>query len=649
MKINAQEILLINKNMKFGENPTAPISNEEKVTEPPVSNPESTLSALDLQGKNNIAFQGLLQKVKNLPKAAILAGALAITTAPVLTSCVEQRQEMELSIDMEALLEALTKALSNEITKPITENQEKTNELLNKLIDLVEQNNVVSQENKTLLLQVIKLLQQLDQNDSEGRAILNAILEKIEQSIDQNKKMDEATIALLERIAKNQDKFGKENKELLISLINKVDNLDTTLKTEITNILDKMDTLGNDQKEMLSKIFLAISMNNTLSLANNNMLATIIKQLGQLDQNDKNSMAILNKIWVAIEKSIKENKDMDEKTQALLKSILENIQNFSEENKQNIMLLIESVKNLDSSIAHAFAKLFNKLDNIGNDGQKLLNEILTQVINNNNLNEKQIVLLASILDAMSNIDKNNNPEIIELLKNIWETLQADIKQDHALNEKTHELLHEVLNSIHNFNEETVILLKELLAKSDKLGAEQIALLKAIIANQEKLQAQGKDATNKLLEAINKNTEVAKGTHVLVAEILSKIDKLGNKADEIIEAIANISTGENVDLSTIEKMLADILAQEKANGEILSSADAKASLVLITLEGLKKAIQDGDQAILDKIQEVIDNMPESCECDAKLDEIIKLLQKIIDNAKNDESIKGDLGDLDDMFQ
>ena len=28
MKINAQEILLINKNMKFGENPTAPITKE---------------------------------------------------------------------------------------------------------------------------------------------------------------------------------------------------------------------------------------------------------------------------------------------------------------------------------------------------------------------------------------------------------------------------------------------------------------------------------------------------------------------------------------------------------------------------------------------------------------------------------------------
>ena len=62
MKINAQEILLINKNMKFGENPTAPIT-KENVTEPPVSTPESTLNALNQQGKNNIAFQGVNQSL----------------------------------------------------------------------------------------------------------------------------------------------------------------------------------------------------------------------------------------------------------------------------------------------------------------------------------------------------------------------------------------------------------------------------------------------------------------------------------------------------------------------------------------------------------------------------------------------------------
>ena len=128
-----------------------------------------------------------------------------------------------------------------------------------------------------------------------------------------------------------------------------------------------------------------------------------------------------------------------------------------------------------------------------------------------------------------------------------------------------------------------------------------------------------------------------------------MDKLGDKADQIIDAIANISTGGNVDLSKVESMLADILAQEKTNGDILTSADAKAALVLVSLNGIKNAIQDGDKATQDKIQEVIDNMPESCKCDAKLEVIIEKLQKIIDNGKNDESIKGELEDLEDMFQ
>ena len=647
MKINAQEILLINKNMKFGENPTAPISNEEKVTEPPVSNPESTLSALDLQGKNNIAFQGvnqsLLQKMKNLPKAATLAIGLMVAASGTLTSCMKQEQYM--NQDYDALIEALRK----EITDPITKEQQKTNELLYKLLSLTEKDYYVSQENHKLLLQILAALGNIEQNDAEVRALLNAILEKIEYSIEHNKQTDEETIKLLETIIANQNKFGEENKELLVTLINKVDKLDATVKQALSTVVERIDTLGEEQNKLLTKILNAINLNNNISAANNKMLAVALKQLAQLDNNDKASMAILNRIWVAIEKSIKEEKEMDRKEMALLQSILENIQNFNADTKENLLLLIESVKNLDSSVANSFAKLFDKLDNIGNDGQKLLNEILNQVINGNNMNAKQTELLASILDAMSNIDIDNNPEIVDLLNKIWDAIQADIKQDHAMNEKTHYLLHDILDSIKNFNAETTTLLKEILAKSDKLGEEQIRLLNVIIKNQEKLSAQGKESTNKILEAINNNTNVAKGTHVLVAEILGKMDKLGDKADKIIDAIANISTGGNVDLSTIEKMLADILAQEKANGEILSSADAKASLVLITLEGLKKAIQDGDQAILDKIQEVIDNMPESCKCDAKLDEVIKFLQKIIDNAKNDESIKGDLGDLEDMFQ
>lgn len=779
MKINAQEILLVNKTRKLDE--TTPETIGDKTVDAPVSNPESTLKALELQGKNNLAFQGvnqsLLQKARQLPKAAVMAMAIIAGSASM-TSCMEQYMRHE---DHSAELITMLK-------DQLDKNHEETNALLLRIISLLEQNIQISKDQQGLLVKILNKLQVLDQNDKEGRAILNAILAKIEQAVADGKEIDAKTIALLETIASNQDKYGKETKDLLLTVIQKIDNLDNTVKTELTNVLGKMDELGNEQKDLLVQVLKAINMNNTLSATNNNMLSlvlrqladlnkndkesiallnkiwasieksikenkemdkktqillqsileniqnfnadtkdlllklisdlenmsaetaeafsmlfekidsldknvqagmieviakmdqlgddqkallkqilsaintsnklsvdnnmllsVVIRQLGQLDKNDKASFNVLNKIWVTLEKAIKENKEMDEKTHALLKSILENIQNFSEENKQNIMLLIESVKNLDSSIANAFAKLFAKMDNVGQDGQKLLNEILNQVVNSNNINAKNGEILAAILEAMGDVNVNgNNPEAMELLKNIWNTLQAHMKQDHAMDEKTHSLLGDILASIKDFNAETTVLLKEILAKSDDLGKEQLALLQVIVKNQEKLQAQGKDATNKILEAINNNTEVAKGTHVLVAEILNKMDKLGAKGDEIIDAIANISVGDNVDLSTIESMLADILAQEKANGDLLSSSDAKLSLVLVSLEGIKNAIKDGDQATCEMIQKVIDNMPESCKCDAKLEVIINKLQEIIDNTKNDESIKGDISDLEDMF-
>ena len=641
MNINAHELMLVKRNMKFGE--TKPNDQTIPTTEPTTTTPEAGMKALELHANNNIAFQGenttILGKFRQLPKVAYMALFLA-ATPPMMTSCIENTAIS--IVDPEALVAALKKA----ITEPITENQEKTNLLIMKLIELTEKGNYISQENNQLLLEVISYLNKLDQNDQEGRDILNAILTKLEASIKNGEKMDAATYALLEKIAANQDKYGAENKKLLLTLIEKADQLDVTIKTGVCIVVDKMDQMNADQQAMFTKILELLAENNKISADNNQLISAVLKQLAQLDKNDKLGLELLNKIYAKIEQSVQEQRDLDGKTHALLKAILENVNKFSKENKQNIMLLIESVKNLDASVANAFAKLFNKMDNIGNDGQKLLNEILNQVINGNTINAKNGEILASILEAMSNIDTNNNPEVLDMLKNIWITLQEQIKQDQAMDEKTHSLLQAILANVQNFNKETTILLKELIQRADKFGPEVVELLNAIIKNQGQLSEAGKDATNKILEAINKNTEVAKGTNVLVAEILANLHKLGDKADSIIEAIAEIGTGENVDLSKIEAMLADLLAQEKANGEVLKSADAKASLILVTLEGIKNAVINGNNALADKIQEVIDNMPENCQCDVELKIIIELLQNILNG--NDESIK-DLEDLENMFK
>ena len=653
MNINANELMLINNRMNLkkmnAKNTPAPTS------EPTTTAPEASFRGLEQQGMNNIAFGKVdFSKVAKTPhfntlgnkiKTLFVAGSI-LTGSLLATSCEKNEMNQVMNVDMDALIEALTKALVD----PITENQERTNELLLRLIELVEKNNTISQENNDLIYKVIGWLQKLDQNDQEGYKVLNAILEKIEYSIAHNEKMDAATIALLEKIAANQEKFGKEHTDLLLQLIEKADTIDATLKTEIGVVVEKMDTMGEDQKALLYKILEEIVANNRLTAANANMLSIVIRQLGTLDKNDKAEMAILNQIWIAIQDAIKNEKDMDAKEQALLKAILENIQNFKEENAQNIMLLIESVKNLDASVAHAFAKLFEKMDNMTDEGRKVFNEILNQVINGNNSIEKNNQLLAVVIEALGKIDQNKDPEMFEMLKNIWETLQAHMKQDAAMDEKTHSLLHAILSNVQNFNKETVILLKELIERADKFGPEIIDLLNKIVNNQDKLGKDGKEATNKILEAINKNTEVAKGTYNLVAKLLANVDKLGDKGDAILKAIADISTGENVDLSKIEAMLADLLAQEKANGEVLESADAKASLTLVVLEGIKKAIKDGDEATLAKLQEVIDKMPENCKCDADLKVIIEKLQNILDKLAqgNNEGVEGDLNDLEKEF-
>ena len=306
MKINAQEILLVNKTRKLGE--TTPETTGDKTIDAPVSNPESTLKALELQGKNNLAFQGvnqsLLQKARQLPKAAVMAMAI-LAGSSSMTSCMEQYQYHE---DHSAELITLLK-------DHLDKNHEETNALLLRIISLLEQNIQISKDQQGLLIKILNQLQVLDENDKEGRAILNAILAKIEQAVADGKEIDAKTIALLETIASNQDKYGKETKELLLIVIQKIDNLDNTVKTELTNVLGKMDELGNEQKDLLVQVLKAINMNNTLSATNNNMLSLVLRQLADLNKNDKESIALLNKIWTAIEKSIKENKEMDKKTQ----------------------------------------------------------------------------------------------------------------------------------------------------------------------------------------------------------------------------------------------------------------------------------------------------------------------------------------------
>ncbi len=79
MNINAQELTLVRKNMKFGETQTT-TPQPTTVTEPPVTKPESGLNALEAQAQNNIAFQGVKmpQTIKKGMGKMMLLATLAV-------------------------------------------------------------------------------------------------------------------------------------------------------------------------------------------------------------------------------------------------------------------------------------------------------------------------------------------------------------------------------------------------------------------------------------------------------------------------------------------------------------------------------------------------------------------------------------------
>ena len=146
----------------------------------------------------------------------------------------------------------------------------------------------------------------------------------------------------------------------------------------------------------------------------------------------------------------------------------------------------------------------------------------------------------------------------------------------------------------------------------------------------------------VLEAINKGVAGADSLRDLLEKVLEKQDK-NTKA--IIEAIGNIKVGSGgtVDLSSIEKMLAELLKQSQKNGNILSNIDAKTDVIATTtksiLEALNKEFGKNDERYknINNLLTVIANKNNGNGNDKvlleKLDKILQELNVIKDAIKN----------------
>mgnify|MGYP001069192310 CR=1 FL=1 len=747
MKISAIDMLLNNKNLKFKGDETDSASLTTALAEAPEQ--EDSMSALNAQSMNNIAFQGVnmagLKKMglNAMVALTLLGGAASVqscqdepggntyiydntkvttnitvniymTDEELVKAVLEEikalreEQKNQTEINKAILAELIKQGISldrilklledmnmtaQDIFNMLKENTEKQDEILNEMskgneeikalltqiLNAINNGNSLSAENNKLLTMILVQLGQADKNDQTLFELLNKILEKVTESIQTNKVIAAKQQMLLQAILGKLNALDDHMKQGILALLNKIDSIsekNIELLTKIFNsietgkeddgktneillaILNKLQESIDQNQEMTEKTHEMLFMiMDKISLLNDDMKQGVLALLGKIDTVSEKNLTLLTKIF----NSVNENNKNDEKTQELLLAIYDRIKESIEQNHD----MTEKTHEL-------MYMIMDKIDNLDSNMKSGILAILKQIDTASQANIDLLIKLVIKIDAIG----SNDNESAKVLNAILEKIEASIQQNKEMDSKTHALLQSILDNVQNFNGDLKAAVEALLAKMDQMSTENktffndvlnkldnmdnnakagLAMLIKQMAENNTLNEMQLDKLKVIIDKLDTAHEDDLKFHnqsiALLSELLSKIDKLGDKADSILDAIGNISLDVNVDLSAIEKMLADILAQSQANGDVLTSIESKLNLVAITLEGIKTQIEinGGDnKAILKKLDEILAKIPEKCNCDKDLKVIIEILKKIAVEVGKGNNHEGILDDLEDLF-
>lgn len=413
------------------------------------------------------------------------------------------------------------------------------------------------------------------------------IKQEVNITITQNSKLEDALDALLEG--------QKVQTEILQKILEREIENGMTAK-EILNICG-----GNAQ--LLSKILEAMTENN-------NLLTEVKNSINSGTENIMNALVDIKGSVDNITNLIKDFPQYSTQLNEIINGIKTGNKSMSDMKALIEQLLNQAVKNGDTQV-----NILNKLSEIENsnksDGEKLaamlklLGDIKT--------------ILQGIADDLKTHFKNDakvNQYLETIIKN-----QEGQKEEQT---KTNEVLQQIYT-----------LVEKLGTKGDALGKEILNYIAAVGFEMNR-------NFTAVLEAINKGVAGADSLRDLLEKVLDKQDK-NTKA--IIEAIGNIKVGPGgaVDLSSVEKMLAELLKQSQKNGDILSNIDAKTDVIATTtksiLEALNKEFGKNDERYknINNLLTVIANKTGGKGDDAKLleklDKILQKLDEIKDAIKN----------------
>ena len=413
------------------------------------------------------------------------------------------------------------------------------------------------------------------------------IKQEVNITITQNSKLEDALDALLEG--------QKVQTEILQKILEREIENGMTAK-EILNICG-----GNAQ--LLSKILEAMTENN-------NLLTEVKNSINSGTENIMNALVDIKGSVDNITNLIKNFPQYSTQLNEIINGIKTGNKSMSDMKALIEQLLNQAVKNGDTQV-----NILNKLSEIENsnksDGEKLADML------------KLLGDIKTILQGIANDLKThfkNDAKVNQYLETIIKNQEGQ-KEEQT---KTNEVLQQIYT-----------LVEKLGTKGDALGKEILNYIAAVGFEMNR-------NFTAVLEAINKGVAGADSLRDLLEKVLDKQDK-NTKA--IIEAIGNIKVGPGgaVDLSSVEKMLAELLKQSQKNGDILSNIDAKTDVIATTtksiLEALNKEFGKNDERYknINNLLTVIANKTGGKGDDAKLleklDKILQKLDEIKDAIKN----------------
>lgn len=426
--------------------------------------------------------------------------------------------------------------------------------------------------------------------------------------------------AILEREIKNgatiediKNLVGN-NSAVLDAIVNAIAE-GNSLLTEIRNSIDS----GNEAiLETLLDIKTSVNVISDLVVSQpdySKQLEEIKNAIEKGNSSTQDIIAMLNNLFNEVVK----NGD----TQVDILAKLDEIQNSNKSDGEKLAAMLELLKNIDSTtqdISKKLDEIKDKLDSLSGTGG-ISKEDINAIIDAIKENGEKIDATNQLLAKMQDQDEKFQAQVLKLLANVG----ADYT----------DVLNKILDAVNSGNAQLTDI-TQLLAKMQNQDLEfQKNVLNAI-------DKFGTDISNKLtqiLTVVEADKDTGKNIEELLNKVLANMD--ANTA-KIIDAIANIKIegggSGNVDLSSVEAMLKELIELTKDNNNALTNIDGKLDVLNITT-----------QAILDKInveanknderyvkvdafmKEVLDKLSSASGYDdSKLMEVLSKLSNMIDS-------------------